>query len=300
MFGKLATVMVFSMATSLLNLVSLGLTGKFVFSQLQSLSGFATMQMGPPPISTLGWLVLALIPIAALYSALSLALAAMARSSKEGQYYLMPLMLATMPLMLLALLPAVELELGTSLIPVTGVILLLQSLISGEFAEAVRFSLPVIAVTSCCCWLAGLWAIHQFEDESVLFHESEQFSLRAWLIHVFRDRTEMPTIAQAFFCAVLLLLLRFFGGFLLPTATDWNGLMLQNALSQIGLIAGPAVLMAFLLTRRPAKTLLARRPQASHLVLVVLLALIVHPVVSSLGQWHSGAVSGERADAEQA
>ena len=34
-FGKLLTVWVFSIATSLLNLVSMGLTGKFVFAQLQ-------------------------------------------------------------------------------------------------------------------------------------------------------------------------------------------------------------------------------------------------------------------------
>ena len=164
-FGKLLTVMAFSIATSLLNLVSMGLTGKFVFTQLQGLGAMTGLQIGPPPIDTLGWLVLALIPIAALFSALSLALAAMARSSKEGQYYLMPLMLGTMPLMLLPMLPAVELDLGNSLIPVTGVILLLRSLIEGQYGEALRYTLPVIAVTGICCWLAGLWAIHQFEDE---------------------------------------------------------------------------------------------------------------------------------------
>ena len=38
------------------------------------------------------WLFVALIPLSCLFSALALAVAAMARSSKEGQYYLMPLM----------------------------------------------------------------------------------------------------------------------------------------------------------------------------------------------------------------
>lgn len=281
-FGKLLTVMVFSIATSLLNLMSMGLTGKFVFTQLQGLGDMGGMQIGPPPLETLGWLVLALIPIAALFSALSLALAAMARSSKEGQYYLMPLMLGTMPLMLLPMLPAVELDLGNSLIPVTGVILLLRSLIEGQYIEAIRYTLPVISVTGICCWLAGLWAINQFEDERVLFHESEQFDLRSWIVHVFRDRADVPTIAQAFFCAVLLLMLRFFSVALLPIATDWNGLLLTNCISQVCMIAGPAVLMAWLLTRNPTETLLLKKTQGNHLFLAALLAFVAHPVVSTL------------------
>ena len=206
------------------------------------------------------WVVLVLVPIAALFSGLSLALAAMARSSKEGQYYLMPLMLGTMPLMMLPMLPAMELDLGNSLIPVTGVILLLRSLIEGQYAEALRYSVPVISVTGMCCWLAGLWAINQFEDENVLFHESEQISLRSWIVHVFRDRADTPTVAQAFLCAVLLLMLRFFGSLMLPSAGDWNGLLLQNAIAQLGFIAGPAVAMAWLLTRKPTQTLLLQPP----------------------------------------
>ena len=48
----------------------------------------------------MAWLLLALLPLSALFSALSLAIAAFARSSKEGQYYLMPLLLITLPLMI--------------------------------------------------------------------------------------------------------------------------------------------------------------------------------------------------------
>ena len=117
----------------------------------------------------MAWLLVALVPVAALFSALSLALAALARSSKEGQYYLMPLMLGTMPLMLMPMMPGVELDLGNSLVPLAGVILLLKSLIEGEVLIALQHVVPVVAVTGVCCWLAVLWAIHQFQDEQVLF-----------------------------------------------------------------------------------------------------------------------------------
>lgn len=279
--GKQLTVMVFSMATSLLNLFSLGLTGRFVMSQLQSMSGLPGIQLGPPPFETMLWLVVALVPIAALFSALSLALAAMARSSKEGQYYLMPLMLGTMPLMMLPVMPGVELDLGNSLIPVSGVILLLRALIEGEYTQALIYVVPVISVTLVCCWLAMLWAINQFQDEKVLFHESEQFSLQNWLVHLIRDRGPVPTIAQAFLCGVLILLTRFFASFMLPIAFDWDSLLLQNTISQVGLIAGPAILLALIFTRNPAKTLLLSIPKASHLFLAVLLAIVMHPVVTS-------------------
>ena len=39
-----------------------------------------------------------MVPVAALFSALCLAVAAFARSNKEGQYYLMPLFLIPLPL----------------------------------------------------------------------------------------------------------------------------------------------------------------------------------------------------------
>ncbi len=83
-WGKLLTVMSFSVVSAVLNLISMGVTGSFVV-------GMLTKQVGPPPLLTPLWLLIALLPISALFSALCLALAAFARSSKEGQYYLMPL-----------------------------------------------------------------------------------------------------------------------------------------------------------------------------------------------------------------
>ena len=126
-WGKLLTIMTFSVITALLNLASLGLTAKFVLAQFQeiiSIPGASALTL--PPLTSLVWLVVALLPIAAFFSAMCLACAAFARSTKEGQYYLMPLLLVIMPLMMLPLSPGVELTLGNSLIPVTGVVLLLR------------------------------------------------------------------------------------------------------------------------------------------------------------------------------
>ena len=139
----------------------------------------------------------ALVPISALFSALCLALAAFARSTKEGQYYLMPLLLVTMPLVVLPMSPGVELNLGNSLIPVTGVVLLLRSVLEGNYWQAVQFSPVVAAVTLVACLLAIRWAVDQFNSESVLFRESERLDVGLWLRHLLRDRQPTPTVAAA-------------------------------------------------------------------------------------------------------
>src|SRR5690606_27862095 len=114
-----------------------GLTAKFILAQFREISGFAgASALTLPPITALGWLVIALLPIAAFFSAMCLACAAFARSTKEGQYYLMPLLLVIMPLMMLPMSPGVELNLGNALIPVTGVVLLLRAMIEGQYWDA--------------------------------------------------------------------------------------------------------------------------------------------------------------------
>ncbi len=278
-WGKLLTVMTFSMATSLLNMCSMAATGSFVFTQMQRMgSPNASFDFGPPPLASLAWLLVALVPISALFSALSLAVAAFARSSKEGQYYLMPLLLFSMPLMIFPIMPATQLSLGTAIIPVTGVMFLLRTLMEGQYIEAIRYAVPVILVTVGCCLLAVRWAIDQFNNESVLFRESERLDIRLWLRQLIRDRGETPTIGAAILCGVFILILRFFSQFLAPTSTDFGSFALVTLVSQFALIAGPALLMTFLLTRNPRQTLSLYLPRWQVLPLAVLLAFLMHPV----------------------
>lgn len=285
-WGKLLTVMTFSMATALLNLFSATALGTFVITRLERM-GPEGMQLdiGPPPLSALFWLVLALVPISALFSALSLAVAAFARSSKEGQYYLMPILMVSLPLMMLPMLPTTELDLGFALIPLSGLMLLLRALIEGQFWEALRYSVPVIGVTAACCLLAIRWAIGQFNNESVLFRESERLDLGIWLRHMVRDREDLPTAGEAILCGMLLLVIRFFAGFFAPMPESWGDLAVTTLILQVALIATPACLMAIMLTRRPAKTLLLGRPSfAATLPAAVLLAVLLHPAMLWLGQ----------------
>ncbi|RIK81445.1 MAG: CPBP family intramembrane metalloprotease domain-containing protein [Planctomycetota bacterium] len=288
-WGKLLTVMTFSSITALLNLASLGLTGKFVIDQLSQIPAFGQEHaLSLPPAVSLLWLGAALIPISALFSALCLACAALARSTKEGQYYLMPLMLVTMPLMMLPMSPGVELNLGNSLVPLTGLTLLLRALIEGQYPAPGLFIAP-IAVTCLCCLLAIRWAEEQFNRESVLFRESERLELGRWLVHLVRDRGETPSFAQGVLCVAIILVVQFFISVALSVhqggPLDFGALARAVLISQLACIFAPAALMTIVLTRRPGRTLLLERtPLWRHLWAAAGVALLMHPVVVRLAE----------------
>ena len=272
--GKLLTVLSFSMATAALNLLSVGLTGSLIFGHLATFS--------PPSPLAIVWLAVALVPVSALFSALCLALAAFARSTKEGQYYLMPLLLITLPLAILPMQPGVELTLGNSLIPITGIVLLLRNVLEGAYWPALQYSPVVVGVTLIACWLAVRWAVEQFNKESVLFRESEQFDLIVWLRHLLRDRQATPTVAAAVVCGVAILLLHFVATSYMSPPHTFGDIARSTILSQLVIIAGPALLMAFLFTRSPRQTLLLQMPRWQAIPAAILLAVAIHPIIMAL------------------
>jgi len=272
--GKLLTVMLFSLITAVLNLASIVFTGWIVLAHLP---GF-----GAPPVAAILWLLIALIPVSAFFSALCLSLAAFARSTKEGQYYLMPLLMIAMPLVILPMAPGVELNFGNSLIPVAGIVLLLRSALEGNYAEVFQFLPIVVMVTGGGCFLAIRWAIEQFNSESVLFRESERFEVGLWFNHLLRDRQPTPAVAAAFFCGITILLIKFFMSFAMPMPKDFNEFALLIVVTQLAVILSPAIIMTVMLTSSPRKTLLLQLPKFFTIPAAVLLALAVHPVVNAL------------------
>jgi len=282
-WGKLGTTTLFSMVTSLLNVASMGITGSIISQQMAAGDGPNIFpDMGAPPLVSIAWLLPAIVPLAALFSALSIAVATMARSTKEGHYYLLPLLMAVMPLVMLPLLPGTQFELGTSLIPVTGVMLLLRSLMEGQYAEAARYCVPVIGVSIVCCLLAIRWAVDQFNNESVLFSDSERLDLGLWLRSLVRDRSPTPSFAEACLCGILLLVIRFFGSLTMTITPDWHGFWTSTVVTLVAFIAAPALIMTIVLTSSVRKTLLLRMPRLTALPGAILLAMAMHPLVMLL------------------
>ena len=259
-WGKFLTIWVFSAATALLNLLSMGLT-TYVFTGLGELVTFR--------LSFLFWGAILLLPLSAFFSAMCLSVGVYARSSKEGQYYLMPLFLVTMPLVFLTLAPGVELNHFYSMVPVTGVALLLQSLMkSGSMTSAHwMYFVPVLAPMVIYSWLALRWAIEQFQREEVLFREAERLDIGLWLKRLFREKELLPSTGQALFCFLVVLMLHWI------TMSAFARRPSQTLLT-VGYLASITVpvFMALILTKRPAAGLGLRAPPAWSWPLAVVLA----------------------------
>ncbi|MBA4018033.1 MAG: CPBP family intramembrane metalloprotease domain-containing protein [Pirellula sp.] len=272
-WGKLLTVMLFSVVTAVLNILSMGITGTFALSAIDKMgSGFGA----PPPLAPI-WLFLALLPMSAMFSALCIALASIARSTKEGQYYLMPLVLVTMPLVILPMAPGIELNLGMSLIPVSGVVLLLKLMLEGQYWEVLRYILPVAAVTGACCLLAIRWAVDQFNSENVLFRESERGGLGTWFRHLLRDREDTPSVAGSVFCGVLILTIYFFMNFSLQMEPSFFGFVKAVVTTQLVVVFMPTMMMTLITARSVRQTLLLVPPKLLAVPAAIVLAFALHP-----------------------
>ena len=297
--GKFFTVMLFSVATAVLNLGSMGFTGKYMVSIMSdaasNMPGFGALTF--PGGAQLAWIGILLIPMAALFSALSLALATFARSSKEGQYYLTPLLMITMGITVFCLAPSVELDPNTqaswfySVMPVVGVALLLKGILLNAAAgpEFYVFAIPVLITSVCYSLLALWWAIEQFAREDVLFRESERFDLRLWVRHMLRDKEPTPSFAEAGFCFVMIMFLQFGAMKFMSQALHGVGpdqittrLMQVLMVQQLVTIACPALFMGLLLTSSFRRTFRAYIPDWRMLGLAVLLPLALHVLVSTM------------------
>lgn len=162
--GKFLATTMFAFSSVVWNVV--WLTGAAVL--MEQLLGFPIVNFP----GLVGCVVLGL-PLAMLFSAVCLALGVFAQSTKEGQYYLMPLILIAMPLAFYGMLPGGELTPGNCWVPVTGAILLQAKLLAVTGEPLAWWAFPAVLG-----WL-GVWvaialglASWQFRREAVLFREA--------------------------------------------------------------------------------------------------------------------------------
>lgn len=253
--GKFLTVWMFSTLSAVLNLGSLGFTAWQFGSAMVARHGESAFPL--PGIASLVWGFVLLLPLAGFFSAISLAVAVYARSTREGQYFLMPLSVVTLLLTLISMMPGTELTPFYSLVPITGASLLLQDLVNARTAQDIPWLYlpPVLLALAGYCYLALQWAVHQFNSENVLFREAERVDLGLLLRQLLRDKQPLPTPGRAFACFLAVIVLQWYVGL---AVSDWPLLTAVVAVQLIA-VAGPPVLFAGLLTRHPLRTLLLGR-----------------------------------------
>jgi sodium transport system permease protein len=112
-------------------------------------------------------LLVCMIPAAFLVSAVSLAVAATARTTREGQSWMSPVMLIGILPALLTQMPGFELSTFTALVPILNVALLVKAVALGT-AQPLHVGLTVVSVTASAI-LALRVAARVFNSETVRF-----------------------------------------------------------------------------------------------------------------------------------
>ncbi len=269
--GKYLAVLALTLAATVCNLGSIALA---LARGTAAMEGAARFSLG---LSSAGAIFLTVLPAALLIVALLMAIGVLARSYREGQSYLMPLLLVVMLAGFASFLPGAELTAGTALVPLLNVTLLVHDLLVGKAGG--QQILVVWAVSLAWAVLGILLAARVFQTEQVLLSGEKPWR------DVFspgRRAGRGLTPGNALGFAAVLLVLTFYGSALFERRTSVAALILG---SQLGFFLLPSLIWCRLFRAPVSETLQLRWPTSRGWAATALLAA---------GGWSVGAVVWEQ------
>jgi len=267
--GKYVAVLVVATVCALLHLLSLGLTfSSFAFVAPQA----AGLELSVDPLVLLAMLAI-LLPLVALFSALSLAVSTFAASHKEGQAYLTPLVLVGMVPAMVAAIPGITLTPTLCCVPVVGAALLVKELLADT--ASLGHGVLVFASSLAYAALALRWVASLYDREEVLWRPAAARAPDLLGLRAARRPPEpgaaprRPSLPQAVALGLLVVLLVWLLGVPLQTWSLTWGLLL----TLVGLVAAPSVVYARVLRVDLRDTFGLRWPGALPLAAAVLIGV---------------------------
>lgn len=259
--GKFLAVWVIAVVTALLNLVAMALT----FSKVAGMigDGRVSFSLSGPAAATVCAI---LVPTAALFGAVALALSSFATSYKEGQHYMSPLFLVATPLAMVGLLPNVEISYGLAAVPVANVVLLVKAMLLGT--DAAGQALVAFGAMALYAGLALWLAVAVFRREAILFRAGagRGFDPRSLLA----AREGLPREGQGFLLFFVVLALMFFLSARVATTGDAVASFLK---AQFLAVLLPTVVFACALRLDLRRTFGLRPPRWAALPAVLVAAV---------------------------
>jgi len=164
--GKFLTVLTASVITIILATASMSLTAGFGFAKIGQFAAEQQIQFSIRPLSILLLLVL-MIPIACLFSSVLLSVALFAKSYKEAQSYITPLMFLVILPAMISFLPGFELDWRLVFIPIVNVSLAAKEVLMGSYQWG--FILLIFISTLIYAGFSIFVTKRLFEKEEVLF-----------------------------------------------------------------------------------------------------------------------------------
>ncbi|NCP66576.1 MAG: ABC transporter permease [Paraglaciecola sp.] len=163
--GKFLTIGFAGTMTALITVASMALWG-IVLSQGMALK-FVADFMGQIGIIDFVLIFLMLVPVVSIFAAVLLSISIYAKSFKEAQSYMVPLVFLVIVPVVMALMPGVELKGGWAWVPLTNVALAMKELVKGTMDY-----FQLIAIFGSTMVIAGAalaFCVYWFKQEKVLF-----------------------------------------------------------------------------------------------------------------------------------
>lgn len=166
--GKFLLVLTTALSTAALSVISMGISFALVhaFQAKTIQSGKEGIEMHIGVGAALSVFIMA-VPLAVLFSSVQLMIASFAKTYKEAQTYLVPLIFIVIIPAIAAMLPGVDLNAKLALVPILNVSLLCKELVIGTYHW--NFIAIIFASTSAYAAVALFLASKMFQRESVLF-----------------------------------------------------------------------------------------------------------------------------------
>ena len=238
--SKYIAVSLFACATAVLSLASLGASVLFLVNSVtDEMSGeFAGIDFS----MMLGWmpvLLLAMIVTALFITAFCMCFCVFAKSFKEANNYITPVMFFVMFASMVGMLPSSELDYKTSLIPIVNVSLLIKQVM----AQQMNLALAGITIgTNFCYSVLIVWILSKiYDSENVLFCDGFQS------FKIFEKRSDIkpgtvPKIGDLILSIVVLLLLSIYLGLAVGTESVFG----STVVSQLLILAMPLLVVWYM------------------------------------------------------
>jgi sodium transport system permease protein len=253
--GKYLAVTLVCITTAVMNLVSMGITFSSQFTAF--LPGQVDFS---PSLWSVAAIFLGLVPMAAMFSALSLGLSSFASSYKEAMLYMSPLMTLAMIGSFAPLLPGVEFTTDLAMIPVVNSALVTFALLQGKATAWLFFA--TLGSNMLMAFLAIVWTKDMFEQESMLTRGGGEINYKFW---TWEHEETLPSATQALITFLLAFAVFFSGGSWLVQVIDFPMVAVNAFAMVLSLLLVPFIIV-MVLKVDSRRTFHLKRPPLGGLV----------------------------------
>ncbi|MDE6620785.1 MAG: ABC transporter permease [Lachnospiraceae bacterium] len=235
--AKFLTVAVIGMVSALLNMLSMGGIAVYMYQIMDLQTEMADIDM-VKFIPAILVCILAVFAFSLFISAVTMCVTSFAKSYKEANNYITPLMLVVMFTGYIGFIPNLELTQGIAMMPVANICLLVKNMM--VFKIDYGMIAVVLASNVAYAILAVLFLSRIYDSESILFSDGKGG------LQIFERRENMtrggvPAVADAMFVMAVTLLLLLYAGSILQLKYGLAGVFA----TQMFILAVPLFLVVY-------------------------------------------------------